>query len=56
MEERPFTERFKEIMMGLKNNPGSYLYKVDVELMWACAKEIEAMRQEINELKQQLNK
>lgn len=56
MEERPFTERFKEIAMELKNIPGSYLCKVDVELMWACAKEIEAMRQEINELKQQLNK
>lgn len=56
MEERPFTERFKELMMELKDNPGSFLYKVDVELLWLCAKEIEAMRQEIIELKQQLNK
>lgn len=56
MEERTFTERFKELTIELKNNPCSFLYKVDIELLWLCAKEIESLRQEITKLKQQLNK
>ena len=52
MDERPFTERFKENAIEashMLNTNHSML-----SLMWYIAKEIESLRQEITELKQQL--
>ena len=61
MEERSFTERFKELAEEVYEqeqaqiNQSPLLHRSSMlSLIWSCAKEIEAMRQEINELKQQL--
>ncbi|MBP5712409.1 MAG: hypothetical protein J6W77_05345 [Prevotella sp.] len=63
MEERSFTERFKELAPEVYKQEQALMIKSQsfqgssmLQLIWLCAKEIEAMRQEITELKQQLKK
>ena len=58
MEERPFTERWKEQVDKEPVFPKIYggVTPTPLHLTWFCVKEIEALRQEIAELKKPNNK
>jgi len=55
MEEKPFTERWKEQVEAERSYPRLYggMTPTPIHLTWSCVKEIEALRQEIVELKKQ---
>ena len=54
MEEKPFTERWREEAYIEKKEELNATRSL-LRLIWYCVKEIEILRQEITQLKQQLN-